>query len=250
MNTGYRTKQMLCVPVCDYPGNVAGVLQLINTESDISFQDDDVTLAEIVATQIGDMMYSMSSRLSNIEYTPIYKVRTPLRIRLGHVLFTRKHNHLKCTVQVVHGGVKLGQVTTELVEAVSMDGTGVGGGIKRCTFDRWLEFGEMIIGDLPQACRVIFQFYSKNNHAVGWCGMTLFTYDHHLKTGDVELNLWDDECPSPNVPALQNIEVCIMFNVVIAFNIPNVITFSFFLFFFIFSLFPVGQGYDIRVSGL
>jgi hypothetical protein len=28
MNTGYRTKQMLCLPVYDYPGNVAGVLQL------------------------------------------------------------------------------------------------------------------------------------------------------------------------------------------------------------------------------
>ena len=203
MNTGYRTKQMLCVPVCDYPGNVAGVLQLINTESDISFQEGDVTLAEVVATQIGDAMYSMRNRLSNMEYTPIYKVRTPFRLRLGHVLFARKHNHLKCNIKILHGGVLVGEKTTALVTTVPLGGNT---GIRRCDFDKWIEFGEITVGDLPQACRVIFQLYSKNNHPVGWCGMTLFTYDHHLKTGDVELNLWDDECPSPNVPALQNIE--------------------------------------------
>lgn len=203
MNTGYRTKQMLCLPVYDYPGNVAGVLQLINTESDISFQADDVTLAEIVATQIGDVMYLMRNRLSNIEYTPIYKVHTPFRIRLGHVLFARKHNHIKCNVKILHGGVCFAQVTTELVDAVPLGGDK---GLRQCNFDKWLEFADLAVGDLPQACRIIFQLYSKNNHAAGWCGMTLFTYEHHLKTGDVELNLWDDECPSPNVPALQDSE--------------------------------------------
>ena len=182
---------------------MAGVLQLINTLSDISFQSDDVTLAEIVAAQIGDVMYSMRNRLSNIEYTPIYKVRTPLRLRLGHVLFARKHNHLKCNIKVLHGGVKIGEVTTDLVSTVPLVGST---GIRRGDFDQWIEFDEMNVGDLPQACRVIFQLYSKNNHPAGWCGFTLFTYEHHLKTGDFELSLWDDECPSPNVPALQNIE--------------------------------------------
>jgi phosphatidylinositol-4,5-bisphosphate 3-kinase catalytic subunit alpha/beta/delta len=61
------------------------------------------------------------------------------------------------------------------------------------------------VSNLPQACRVIFQLYSKNNHPVGWCGLTLYTYEHTLKTSHIELNLWEGECPSTSVPSLQNV---------------------------------------------
>lgn len=78
-------------------------------------------------------------------------------------------------------------------------------GLRRCAFEYWLQLDDVSVATLPQGCRVIFQLYSKNNHPVGWCGLTLFTFGHTLKTGHIELNLWDGECPSPNVPSLQNV---------------------------------------------
>lgn len=100
MKTGYRTKQMLCLPVYDRPGKVAGVLQLINTLNDIPFSENDEVLAEMVADQIGTVLYAMKARLSNSDYTPIYRVNTPFRIRVGQAYFSKTHNHLKCSMQV------------------------------------------------------------------------------------------------------------------------------------------------------
>lgn len=108
MQTGYRTKQLLGLPVYDRPGKVAGVLQLINTYNDVSFTEDDEVLAEMVADQIGAVLLTMRARLSNVEYTPLYKVRDPLRLRIKQALFAKNHNHLKCTLQV--GAVSLGTV--------------------------------------------------------------------------------------------------------------------------------------------
>lgn len=98
--TGYRTKQMLCLPVYDRPGKVAGVLQLINTVNDTPFTEDDEVLAEMVADQIGALLLAMKSRLSNVDYTPIYKLADPFRIRLGQAFISKSHNHLKCSMQV------------------------------------------------------------------------------------------------------------------------------------------------------
>lgn len=100
MQTGYRTKQMLCLPVYDRPGKVAGVLQLINTLNDTTFTEDDEVLAEMVADQIGTVLYAMKSRLSNVDYTPIYRVKSPFRIRVGQAYIGKSHNHLKCSMQV------------------------------------------------------------------------------------------------------------------------------------------------------
>jgi hypothetical protein len=201
MQTGYRTKQLLGLPVCDRPGKVAGVLQLINTFNDVAFTEDDEILAEMVADQIGSVLLTMRARLSNVEYTPLYKVRDPFRLRIKHAFFAKSHNHLKCTMQVFHGGVQLGQtLVTELTPSRSMHGN-----MRRCDFDSWLQYDDVALCNLPQACRLIFQLYSKNNHPAGWCGLTLFTFEHTLKTGVLELNLWDGECPSPHVPQLQNV---------------------------------------------
>jgi hypothetical protein len=41
--TGYRSKQMLCVPSHDRPGNVAAVLQLVNTFDDKPFNEAGIS---------------------------------------------------------------------------------------------------------------------------------------------------------------------------------------------------------------
>lgn len=202
MRTGYRTKQMLCLPVQGRPGQIVGVLQLINTLDDTPFNAQEVKLAEMCATQIGSVLTTLNMSVSKIGYTPIYKVQMPFRLRLGYAMFKKSHNHLKCTMQVLHGGIQIGPtLTTDLRDTILIEGIGT----RKCDFNVWMQVTDMSFSQLPQGCRIIFNLYSKNNHPVGWCGLTLFNFDQTLKTGELQLHLWDGECPSPSVPALQNI---------------------------------------------
>ena len=201
MKTGYRTKQMLCVPVTDTAGHsVVGVLQCINTSSGLPFTAVDEQLLEIVAEQIGSALQSMKSRTANIEYSPIHTVPDLFEIKINSAYISKNHNHLKCTMRVYHGGIMAEEKSTDLYSTIPM-----GSSFRKCEFDQSLRLDSLRFSNLPQACRVIFSLYSKNNHPIGWCGMTLFTFDHILKTGQFQLNLWDGECPSPNVPSLQNV---------------------------------------------
>lgn len=195
---------MLCIPVFVRPGVVAGVLQFINTLANVPFAKSDEVLAVMVAKQMGEVLRNMSTRLNNVLYTPIYQVHEPFRIKLGYAIFGKVHNHLKCNMQIFHGGVQFGATrSTEVVPSTKLDNK-ISGGLLKCTFDTWIRYDDITFGNLPQGCRVIFNLYSKNNHPVGWCGLTLFNFEHVLKTGLCELSLWDGECPTPNVPSLEN----------------------------------------------
>lgn len=49
--TGFRTRNLMSVPLRDFEGNVNGVLQVLNLDGDIT--DADITLAEALAAQAG-----------------------------------------------------------------------------------------------------------------------------------------------------------------------------------------------------
>jgi len=51
--TGYRTRNILSVPLRDYEGGLVGVLQIINKHHGRDFDDYDVMLAETLAAQAG-----------------------------------------------------------------------------------------------------------------------------------------------------------------------------------------------------
>jgi hypothetical protein len=53
--TEFRTKQMICVPVFDLPGHIAGVIQCINTPNDEPFTHEDEDLLRTVAEQLGQV---------------------------------------------------------------------------------------------------------------------------------------------------------------------------------------------------
>ena len=50
--TGFRTRNILAVPLRDYEGKLVGVLQVLNKRAG-AFQDYDITLAETLAAQAG-----------------------------------------------------------------------------------------------------------------------------------------------------------------------------------------------------
>ena len=50
--TGFRTRNILSVPLCDYDGGLVGVLQVVNKREG-DFSDHDITLAETLSAQAG-----------------------------------------------------------------------------------------------------------------------------------------------------------------------------------------------------
>ena len=50
--TGFRTRNLLAVPLCDYAGDLVGVLEVINKAAG-AFADYDINLAETLAAQAG-----------------------------------------------------------------------------------------------------------------------------------------------------------------------------------------------------
>lgn len=156
-----------------------GVLQCINTLTDTAFSPSDEGLLTMVAEQIGNALKGVKARTAQVVYTPIHAVPDLFCMKIGTAFISKNHNHLKCIMRVYHGGVMVHEEkSTPLHEARQFSG------VRKCEFDHWLKYETIRFSMLPQACRVIFSLYSKNNHPVGWCGMTLFTFDHLLKTGE------------------------------------------------------------------
>jgi len=207
MRTGYRTKQMLCVPIYDRPGSVGGVLQLINTFDNQPFRDDDEKLGSIVAEQIGKLLPLINSKKLNSELSPIYKFKEILKFKIGHVIFEKAHNHLKCSIQVFHGDIQFGKTkhtalypTNSIIEeTASIMGQLAVNYVKRCDFDCMIDFSDsgLKYSDIPLGARVILNFYSKNNHPVGWTGFTFFDFEQTFKTGENKFTLFEGECKSP-----------------------------------------------------
>lgn len=140
--TGFRSKQVLTAPVVTSPGRVAGILQCVNTRDQRSFDADDQALITVVCEQL--VRRCMSGRPSLVEndlmctcvcacacvrqgqvlgmqraqyqlanadtsYLRTHSLREPIRIGIHSATIGRAHNHLRCTAQVLHGGVQLGK---------------------------------------------------------------------------------------------------------------------------------------------
>ena len=213
LRTGYRTKQMLCIPVYDRPGSVAAVLQLINTFDGRAFNEGDENLAILVTEQIGVLLNKSINRVTRSSMVPIHTVLESFRFRLASVVFQRPHNHLKCFVKLFHGATAYSKVKhTSLMPTISLDEEKVKSGlffrkddvnaIRQCTFDTWIDFEDsgLKLSDLPVATRVVLSFYSKNNHPAGWTAFTLFDADRSLKSGRIKCVLQPGECTYARAP--------------------------------------------------
>lgn len=213
MHSGYRTKQMLCLPVYDRPGSVAAVIQFINTFDGRSFNANDETLATLVSEQIGNLLNVYKSRISRASMKPLHQITDAFRFRLSTVVFQTSHNHLKCQVSIFHGHVPFGQAKIlPTVSATSISNEPKSTSIfsfmkntnneKQCDFDTWVNFEDqgLCFSHLPLSTRVLLTFSSKNNAPIGWTAFTLFDFERVLRSGFMKLPLYDGECLNPATP--------------------------------------------------
>ena len=115
LRTGYRTKQMLAVPVMhDKDDSVIAVLQLINTYDGRVFTEIDEALAQTLCEELGRLFNDYKKRISTKTSISVHEHITPLRFKLCNVIYRKIHHHLKCHIQIFHGSIQYGKtkVTT------------------------------------------------------------------------------------------------------------------------------------------
>jgi hypothetical protein len=217
--SSFRTKQVLCVPVRDTSSHICGVMQCINTVDDLPFTSQDEELLVMVAQQLGQVLAKQDASTAftdDSKFTAIQDVEDNFRIKIDTASITKdfstakkEHRHIRCTAQLYHGGVKLGQPMEVGNQSTTREEQKLGPAIVTAIFGKkkqqgcWVENETVKFQNLPHATRIIFQLYSKNGHPCGWTGCNLFRFDHRLRSGKLTLCLWDGECPTPNATALE-----------------------------------------------
>jgi len=79
--------------------------------------------------------------------------------------------------------------------------------MNRCDFNTQISFttnsfnevsssSDVMLGNLPQSGRIVFEFFSKNNHPVAWAAINLFDCHRSLQSGAMEVLLMDGARPT------------------------------------------------------
>jgi len=219
--SSFRTKQILCVPIKVSTGSIVGVMQCINTVDDEPFTTQDEKLLELVAQQLGQVLQKVGEndnsttfdQMSNI--TPTYTLDEHFKLNIRKFTTAKSfsdckkvHRHVKCTINLYHGGKRLGNVmsidgnpTTKITHPNNPNDVLVTGEFGAGT-GSWVT-SSIPLRNLPHGTRIIFQLYSKNGHPCGWTGCNVFEFDHSMKKGSHNLRLWPGECPTSNVTAME-----------------------------------------------
>ncbi|KAF5298891.1 hypothetical protein FQR65_LT09542 [Abscondita terminalis] len=94
LRTGYKTKLILCMPICNYEGDVIGVAQIINkTDNSQEFSSHDVEVFERYLTFCGiGIQNAQLFEISVLEYR-----RNQILLNLARSIF-EEQNNLECLV--------------------------------------------------------------------------------------------------------------------------------------------------------
>ncbi|KAF5291676.1 hypothetical protein FQA39_LY14313 [Lamprigera yunnana] len=94
LKTGYKTKLILCMPICNYEGDVIGVAQIINkTDNSQEFSHHDVEVFERYLTFCGiGIQNAQLFEISVLEYR-----RNQILLNLARSIF-EEQNNLECLV--------------------------------------------------------------------------------------------------------------------------------------------------------
>ena len=176
--SSFRTKQILCVPIRVPTGSILGVMQCINTVDDEPFTEQDEKLLELVAQQLGQVLQKVGDessitfdQMSNV--TPTYTLDEHFKLNVRKFstarLFSdvkKVHRHVKCTITLYHGGIRLGKVmnvmgnpTIKKTHPTNNHDVLVTGDFGAGT-GQWVT-SSIPLCNLPHGTRIIFQLYSK-----------------------------------------------------------------------------------------
>jgi len=217
--SSFRTKQILCVPIRVSTGTIVGVMQCINTVDDEPFTTQDENLLELVSQQLAQVLQKVGEDDSNTfdlsNLTPTYTIDKPFNINVRKFTTAKSfssvkkaHRHVSCTINLYHGGKRLGQVmnvsgnTTRKLEHPNESSDALVTAEFGAGTGTWVT-STINFNALPHGTRIIFQLYSKNGHPCGWTGCNLFEFDHSMKQGSHNFRLWPGECPTPNATSME-----------------------------------------------
>lgn len=150
------------------------------------FTDGDEVFSLLVAEQLGKRITSNLVNTSSLAAsTPSVQVKSTFKVKLSKVITYKSHNHVKAALRIFHGAQQLGKtVMTDLFETKAYSAlTNKNVAYKWCEFDKWIEFKDMPIQQIPYSARLYIEFFSRNNHSLGYFGINLFNYDKTMKSG-------------------------------------------------------------------
>lgn len=222
LRTGYRTRQMLCIPIFDNIGNVIGVIQFINPLDGRHFSSSDIMLAELISRTVSTKANLIKLRSTLNSYKLLNKSTEKFRLQVLSAITDKPHRHLQLAASLFVGKQQYGPTQrSELYPTVpfaspstaessgslqtdeAKNATSAGVSLTRCDFNTHMSFtqhaaavvadgrvaGDVDLNSLPQCGRLIIELFSKNNHPVCWTFVNIFEYNRSLQSGAVELVL-------------------------------------------------------------
>ena len=224
----YRTRSMICVPIFDKKSSVIAVLQVINrkhedgSEGIATFSAEDEDLLEDIAIHVGNALSQRSDELEMIDgphFIPVWSIDSPYRVcvhsikglrldsdkgqissprrvastRLRSFSRSSKEESYFVSVSLYHGQTRASASRT----SESRGSKGAKGATSAFWHEEWIELGVNVC-KVPEGSRLILRLHrsSRPQETVAWAGVSVGTFDGHLRRGNVELNLWQGECAS------------------------------------------------------
>lgn len=219
-----ETRSVLAVPVFASGSNsteIAGVLQVVNSERSDGFTDTDVSLLEAVAQLLSGLLTRLREDMSLVatrQARPVWSVDDPLALRVSSLNDVRLDeakgglfggsSQAFVAVALWHGleelcpAVVTSKVTLTTTKHAA-DGKRSGFLAGDAVIDGDIEF-DISVRDVPRAARIIVTVF-KGDRALGWAGCPVFRFDEYMHDGDVTLRLWPGACPSSMRTCLENI---------------------------------------------
>eukprot|EP00605_Chrysophyceae_sp_TOSAG23-4_P000889 GSChrysophyteH1.ASY1.ANO1.980.1 assembled CDS len=189
--TGYRTKQMLCIPCYDKPldGSIVAVLQVLNPTG-VANTAKAVAREEKSKMKVHDSSSSRQSKSSKhskqskASYVKLKYAKSSKE--LSRVKRERRNSHHN-TVSAETGSFKK-QATFE---------KSLPGYVASWNIDEIIVFPEVWIRNLPLSARLLMQFYGPNKEPIAWSALDVFNHERELVFGKRIVQLWEGSCASP-----------------------------------------------------
>jgi len=218
LKTGFKTTQMIALPVLGHDGTVRGVLQLINSYDNMPFGKDQVSLLSLVTDHLENLMSSMrsigsvfrvpsagkSASALGSRHISISDINKPLKVHIRSAALDKVPDDIKekevCYLQITmalyHGYTQYGKTSK----------TSHRKRIKRgfCDFHESIEIADITLSRVPLNSRLIFHLIEcdasgqRIGEPLGWASVNIFTFEQVLRTGLQRFEMRQGRCLNVN----------------------------------------------------
>jgi hypothetical protein len=226
MKTGFKTNQMLAMPVLGHDQTVRGVLQLINTKDNESFSKNQVALVRLVTKHLENLMSSMRSITSVVKrnnsdndgvgnHRLITEVDKALRVHIRSSaldnipdeILNKPLVYLQVTMALFNGYTQYGETVKTSHRKISNSNNVV-------DFQESIQISEMNVNRLPLNSRLVFHLIEctaagdRIGEPIGWSVVNLFTFEHVMRNGLQRFEMRQGRCTNMNESSKVENRVC------------------------------------------